>query len=166
MITTLCLWLLCLAEKAGGFCGNSHVEGEEECDEGPKGSSPGASCCTDKCKLIPDAKCRLVTHWNILTPSIYVVSWRGTVHNNGLRKSTRLQAFIHRLTCIHHRFHDTSSTDTSSTDISSTDISSTTVDQRTGQLYIQLLFQQIIIFINSNFYVHYDSFLSIPLTLW
>src|SRR6218665_2625024 len=55
--------------------------------------------------------------------------------------------------------------DTSSTDISSTDISSTTVYQRTGQLYIQLLFQQIIIFINSNFYLHYDSFLSIPLPL-
>src|SRR6218665_2693755 len=43
--------------------------------------------------------------------------------------------------------------DPSSTDISSTDISSTTVYQRTGQLYIQLLFQQIIIFINSNFYL-------------
>ena len=55
--------------------------------------------------------------------------------------------------------------DTSSTDISSTDISSTTVYQRTGQLYIQLLFQQIIIFIDSNFYLHYDSFLSIPLLL-
>src|SRR6218665_2161590 len=57
--------------------------------------------------------------------------------------------------------------DTSSTDISSTDISSTTVYQRVGQLYIQLLFQQIIIFINSNFYLHYDSFLliSLPLTL-
>jgi len=48
--------------------------------------------------------------------------------------------------------------DTSSTDISSTDISSTTVYQRVGQLYIQLLFQKIIIFINSNFYLHYDSF--------
>src|SRR6218665_3847205 len=50
--------------------------------------------------------------------------------------------------------------DTSSTDISSTDISSTTVYQRTVglQLYIQLLFQHIIIFINSNFYLHYDSF--------
>ena len=47
--------------------------------------------------------------------------------------------------------------DTSSTDISSTDISSTTVYQGTGQLYIQLLFQQIIIFINSNFYLHYES---------
>src|SRR6218665_1780431 len=47
------------------------------------------------------------------------------------------------------RFHDNSSTD----------ISSTTVYQRVGQLYmyIQLLFQQIIIFINSNFYLHYDS---------
>jgi len=55
--------------------------------------------------------------------------------------------------------------DTSSTDISSTDISSTTVYQRVAQLYIQLLFQQIIIFINSNFYLHYDSFLSIPLPL-
>src|SRR6218665_2256176 len=44
--------------------------------------------------------------------------------------------------------------DTSSTDISSTDILSTIVYQRTGQLYIQLLFQQIIIFINSNFYLH------------
>src|SRR6218665_2635577 len=55
--------------------------------------------------------------------------------------------------------------DTSYTDISSTDISSTTVYQRVGQLYIQLLFQQIIIFINSNFYLHYDSFLSIPLPL-
>src|SRR6218665_2549346 len=55
--------------------------------------------------------------------------------------------------------------DTSSTDISSTDISSTTVYQRTGHLYIQLLFQQIIIFINSNFYLHYDSSLSIPLPL-
>src|SRR6218665_261041 len=55
--------------------------------------------------------------------------------------------------------------DTSSTDISFTDISSTTVYQRTGQLYIQLLFQQIIIFINSNFYLHYGSFLSIPLPL-
>src|SRR6218665_552721 len=43
-------------------------------------------------------------------------------------------------------------------DTSSTDISSTTVYQRTGQLYIQLLFQQIIIFIDSNFYLHYDSF--------
>src|SRR6218665_1816693 len=53
--------------------------------------------------------------------------------------------------------------DTSSTDISSTDILSTTVYQRTGQLYIQLLFQQIIIFINSSFYLHYDLFLSIPL---
>src|SRR6218665_258006 len=42
-------------------------------------------------------------------------------------------------------------------DTSSTDISSTTVYQGTGQLYIQLLFQQIIIFINSNFYLHYDS---------
>src|SRR6218665_4062338 len=58
------------------------------------------------------------------------------------------------------RFHDNSSTD-----ISSTDISSTTVYQRIGQLYIQLLFQQIIIFINSNFYLHYDSFLVIPLPL-
>ena len=38
------------------------------------------------------------------------------------------------------------------------DTSSTTVYQRTGQLYIQLLFQQIVIFINSNFYLHYDSF--------
>ena len=38
--------------------------------------------------------------------------------------------------------------DTSSTDISSTDISSTTVYQCVGQLYIQFLFQQIIIFIN------------------
>ena len=47
--------------------------------------------------------------------------------------------------------------DTSSTDISSTEISSTTVYQRTGQLYIQLLLQQIFIFINSNFYLHYDS---------
>src|SRR6218665_2099841 len=37
------------------------------------------------------------------------------------------------------------------------------VYQRVGQLYIQLLFHQIIIFINSNFYLHYDSFLSIPL---
>ena len=55
--------------------------------------------------------------------------------------------------------------DTSSTDISSTDISSTTVYQRTGLLYIQLVFQQIIIFINSNFYLHYDFFLSIPLPL-
>src|SRR6218665_2479177 len=55
--------------------------------------------------------------------------------------------------------------DTSSTDISSTDISSTIVYQRVGQLYIQLLFQKIIIFINSNFYLHYDSFLSIPLPL-
>src|SRR6218665_115969 len=66
--------------------------------------------------------------------------------------------------------YDTSSTDISSTDISSTgissiDISSTTVYQRVGQLYIQFLFQQIIIFINSNFYLHYDSFLSIPLPL-
>src|SRR6218665_1209614 len=50
-------------------------------------------------------------------------------------------------------------------DTSSTDISSTTVYQRVAQLYIQLLFQQIIIFINSNFYLHYDSFLSIPLPL-
>src|SRR6218665_2487813 len=41
----------------------------------------------------------------------------------------------------------------------------TTVYQRTGQLYVQLLFQQIIIFINSNFYLHYDSLLSIPLPL-
>jgi len=58
--------------------------------------------------------------------------------------------------------------DTSSTDISSTDILPTTVYQGTGQLYIQLLFQQSIIFINSNFYLHYDSFLPIPLplTLW
>src|SRR6218665_1258411 len=55
--------------------------------------------------------------------------------------------------------------DTSSTDISSTDFSSTTVYQRVGQLYIQLLFQQIIILINSNFYLHYDLFLSIPLPL-
>src|SRR6218665_4175476 len=47
--------------------------------------------------------------------------------------------------------------DTSSTDISSTDISPTTVYQCVGQLYIELLFQQIIIFINSNFYLHYDS---------
>src|SRR6218665_1520394 len=50
-------------------------------------------------------------------------------------------------------------------DNSSTDISSTTVYQRTAQLYIHLRFQQIIIFINSNFYFHYDSFLSIPLPL-
>ena len=42
-------------------------------------------------------------------------------------------------------------------DTSSTDISSATVYQGTGQLDIQLLFQQIIIFINSNFYLHYDS---------
>ena len=55
--------------------------------------------------------------------------------------------------------------DTSSTDISPTDISSTTIYQRTEQLYIQVLFQQIIIFINSNFYIYYDSFLSIPLPL-
>ena len=52
--------------------------------------------------------------------------------------------------------------DTSSTDISSTDISSTTVYQRVGQLYIQLLFQRIIILINSNFYLHYDSFFINP----
>jgi len=53
-------------------------------------------------------------------------------------------------------------------DTSSTNISSTTVYQRVGQLYIQLLLQQIIIFINSNYYLHYDFFLSIPLplTLW
>jgi|SRR6218665_1380389 len=50
-------------------------------------------------------------------------------------------------------------------DTSSTDISSTTVYQGTVQLYIQLLFQQIIIFINSNFYLRYDSCLSIPLPL-
>src|SRR6218665_269825 len=50
-------------------------------------------------------------------------------------------------------------------DNSSTDISSTTVYQPVAQLYIQLLFQQIIIFINSNFYLHYDCFLSIPLPL-
>src|SRR6218665_3447065 len=62
-------------------------------------------------------------------------------------------------------FHDNSSTDISSTDISSTDISSTIVHKVKGQLYIQLLFQQIIIFINFNFYLHYDSFLSIPLPL-
>ena len=51
--------------------------------------------------------------------------------------------------------------------ILSTDISSTTVYQRVGQLYTQLLFQQIIIFVISNFYLHYDSFLSVllPLTL-
>src|SRR6218665_811920 len=55
--------------------------------------------------------------------------------------------------------------ETSSTDISATDISSTTVHQRTRQLYIQLPFQQIIILINSNFYLHYYSFLSIPLPL-
>src|SRR6218665_3716467 len=55
--------------------------------------------------------------------------------------------------------------DTSSTDILSTDISSTTVYQRVGQLYIQLLFQQIIIFIIFNFYLHYDSILSIPFPL-
>src|SRR6218665_2937506 len=54
--------------------------------------------------------------------------------------------------------------DTSFTDISSTDISST-VYQHTRQLYIQLRFQQIIIFINSNFYLHYDSFLSIVIAL-
>src|SRR6218665_840249 len=36
-------------------------------------------------------------------------------------------------------------------DTVSTDISSTTVYQRTGPLYIQLLFQQFIIFINSLF---------------
>jgi len=36
-------------------------------------------------------------------------------------------------------------------DTSSTDISSTTVYQRVRQLFIQLLFQQIITFINSNF---------------
>jgi len=54
-----------------------------------------------------------------------------------------------------HGFHDNSSTD----------ISSTNVYRCTGQIYIQLLFQQIIIFINSNFYLHYDSFLSIPLPL-
>src|SRR6218665_3041795 len=54
--------------------------------------------------------------------------------------------------------------DTSSTGISSTDISSTTVCLRIGQLYIHLLFQQAIIFINSNFYLHYDSFLSIDST--
>src|SRR6218665_1160564 len=55
--------------------------------------------------------------------------------------------------------------DTSSTDISSTDISSTTVYKRQAQLYIELLFQKIIIFINSNLYLNYDSFLSIPLPL-
>src|SRR6218665_2308677 len=61
-------------------------------------------------------------------------------------------------------FHDNSSTDISSTtlrlqtvDEMSTDISSITVYQGSGQLYIQLLFQQIIIFINSNSYLHYDS---------
>src|SRR6218665_2385768 len=64
-----------------------------------------------------------------------------------------------------HFVYDTSSTDISSTDISSTDISSTTVYQRVGQLFIQLLFQKIIIFINSNSYLHYDSLLSIPLPL-
>src|SRR6218665_298274 len=42
-------------------------------------------------------------------------------------------------------------------DTSSTDNSSTTVYQGTGQIYIQLLFQKIIIFINSNFYLHYES---------
>src|SRR6218665_574288 len=48
-----------------------------------------------------------------------------------------------------------------STVISSTDISSTTVYQRTRQLYIQLLFQQITIFINSNFYLGYTMILFI-----
>src|SRR6218665_3706801 len=72
------------------------------------------------------------------------------------------------------RFQDNSSTDifvydTSSTDISSTDISFTTVYQRVGQLYVHLLFQQIIIssiptstftmipFYQSRFHLHYDN---------
>ena len=60
------------------------------------------------------------------------------------------------------RFHDNSSTDISSTTLRlqtfRLDISSTTVYEQVAQLYIQLLFQQIIIFINSNFYLHCDSF--------
>ena len=54
---------------------------------------------------------------------------------------------------------------TSSTDTSSTDIWYTTTLQRMRLSYIQLLFQQTIIFINSNFYLHYESFLSIPLPM-
>ena len=75
--------------------------------------------------------------------------------NNNLERFQLSRQFVYR-----HFVYDTSSTD-----ISSTDITSTTVYQGTGQLYIQLLFQQIIIFINSNFYLHFDSFLSIPLPL-
>lgn len=48
---------VCFSKKAGGFCGNSHVEEGEECDEGPQGSSPGKRCCTDKCKFSPGSIC-------------------------------------------------------------------------------------------------------------
>src|SRR6218665_2870885 len=64
-----------------------------------------------------------------------------------------------------HFVYDTSSTDISSTTLRLQTFRLSTVYQRVAQLYIQLLFQQIIIFINSNFYLHYDSFLSIPLPL-
>src|SRR6218665_2659100 len=74
--------------------------------------------------------------------------------NTDLKGSTTIRLRTFRL---RHFVYDTSSTDISSTDILSTDISSTTAYQRTGQLYIQLLFQQIVIFINSNFYLHCDS---------
>ena len=70
--------------------------------------------------------------------------------------SRRPRQVDYRLSII-IRLHDNSSTDISSTTLRLPDISSTTVYQGTGQLYIQLLIQQILIFINSNFCLHYDS---------
>lgn len=49
---------VCFSKQAGGFCGNSHVEHGEQCDEGPHGSTESSiSCCTDKCQFKLEAVC-------------------------------------------------------------------------------------------------------------
>ena len=77
-----------------------------------------------------------------------ILHWRigGCCCANHVRNQCRWRR-VPRQFVYGHFVYDTSSTDISPTDISFTII----VCQRTGQLYIQLLFQEIIIFINSNF---------------
>ena len=118
---------------------------------------------------ISHIQCRISSQFCLFASAIS--NWRRQCKRNHNQSPQHLPK--HAMPVAHHEGSTTIRLrhfvyDTSSTDISSTDISSTTVYQRTGQLYIQLLFQQIIIFIDSNFYLHYDSFLSIPLplTLW
>ena len=46
--------------RSASFCGNTHVEPDEECDVGPEGQKGAHPCCDEHCRLRSNATCRLV----------------------------------------------------------------------------------------------------------